>query len=182
VLHGNPRWSFLYRHPIHGLSDEHRCVALDCLGFGLSEDPPGFSYRPADHAAVVGEFVDELDLTDLTLLVHDWGGPTGHSCALDRPENVRALIVCNSWFWPIEDDRTVRLFSRLLGGPVGRLLAERYDAFARYVSRGRDRNRARRGPTPRAARRRGTCRSRRPTGPVGASAPRPRRRSPSRGK
>jgi haloalkane dehalogenase len=133
MLHGNPTWSFLYRHLIRGLSEEYRCVAPDYLGFGLSERPPGFSYRPADHAAVVAEFVETLGLTDLTLVVHDWGGPIGLSYALDHPETVRALVVCNSWFWPVEDDRPTRLFGRLLGGPVGRLLAERYDAFTRYV-------------------------------------------------
>lgn len=133
MLHGNPTWSFLYRHLVAGLSDEYRCVALDHLGFGLSEHPPGFSYRPEDHATVVAEFVEALGLTDLTLVVQDWGGPIGLSYALENPENVRALVAMNTWFWPIDDDRTTRLFSRLLGGPLGRILCERYNAFARYV-------------------------------------------------
>ncbi|MFC4357336.1 alpha/beta fold hydrolase [Halobium salinum] len=133
MLHGNPTWSFLYRHLVRGLGDEYRCIALDYLGFGLSERPPGFSYRPEDHAAVVAEFVAELGLTDLTLVVQDWGGPIGLSYALDHPENVRALVVMNTWVWPIDDDRVTRAFSRLLGGPLGRGLSKRYNVFARYV-------------------------------------------------
>ncbi|WP_101294495.1 alpha/beta fold hydrolase [Halegenticoccus soli] len=133
MLHGNPTWSFLYRHLVGGLSDEHRCVALDYLGFGLSEAPAGFSYRPEDHAAVVREFVETLALADVTLVVQDWGGPIGLSYALDRPENVRALVAMNSFAWPVRDDRHFRAFSWAAGGPVGRVLCERYDFFTRVV-------------------------------------------------
>lgn len=134
MLHGNPTWSFLYRHLVRGLSAEYRCIALDYLGFGLSENPPGsdFSYRPAEHAAVVAAFVEALDLAGVTLVVQDWGGPIGLSYALDHPENVCGLVVMNTWFWPA-DDLKQRGFSWLLGGPLGRRLCERYNAFARYV-------------------------------------------------
>jgi haloalkane dehalogenase len=133
-LHGNPTWSFLYRHLIRGLQAEYRCVALDHLGFGLSEhpDPAAFSYRPSDHAAVFESFVAELGLTDLVLVVHDWGGPIGLSYAADHPENVRGLVVMNTWCWPAEDLPT-RAFSWALGGPVGRWACERFDAFTRVV-------------------------------------------------
>jgi haloalkane dehalogenase len=132
-LHGNPTWSFLYREPIRALADEYRCVAPDYLGFGLSEKPADFSYRPEDHAAVIEEFVETLDLTDLILVVHDWGGPIGLSYALDHPENVRGVVVQNTFVWPVDDQRWSRTFAWLGGGPIGRRLCERYDAFARVV-------------------------------------------------
>ncbi|WP_254535324.1 alpha/beta fold hydrolase [Halomarina litorea] len=134
-LHGNPTWSFLYREPIRALGGEYRCVAPDYLGFGLSEkpDPKEFPYRPEDHAAVLAEFVEELGLEDLILVVHDWGGPIGLSYALDNPENVRALVVQNTFVWPVDDRLWSRAFSWLAGGPLGRRLCERYDAFTRVV-------------------------------------------------
>jgi haloalkane dehalogenase len=52
-LHGNPTWSFLYRHIVQGLKDRFRCVALDYPGFGLSAAPAGNRYTIAEHARVV---------------------------------------------------------------------------------------------------------------------------------
>ncbi|SFR53052.1 alpha/beta fold hydrolase [Halogeometricum limi] len=133
MLHGNPTWSFLYRHLVRGLSDRYRCVALDYLGFGLSERPEEFSYRPEDHAVVVEEFVEALGLEDVILVVQDWGGPIGLSYAVDHPENVRALVVMNTFAWPVDDDAHFRRFSALFGGALGRVLCERYDLFTRVV-------------------------------------------------
>ncbi|MFC7202454.1 alpha/beta fold hydrolase [Haloferax namakaokahaiae] len=133
MLHGNPTWSFLYRHLIRHLRGEYRCLALDYLGFGLSERPPGFSYLPEDHADVVEEFVEELGLEDIVLVVQDWGGPIGLSYAIDHPENVRGLVVMNTWLWPVADDPHFARFSRVLGGRIGRELCERFDLFTRVV-------------------------------------------------
>ncbi|WP_410766718.1 alpha/beta fold hydrolase [Haloferax sp. DFSO60] len=133
MLHGNPTWSFLYRHLIRHLRGEYRCIALDYLGFGLSERPPGFSYLPEDHADVVEEFIEALGLEDVVLVVQDWGGPIGLSYAIDHPENVRGLVVMNTWMWPVGDDPHFSRFSRLLGSRVGRLLCERFDLFTRVV-------------------------------------------------
>jgi haloalkane dehalogenase len=132
MLHGNPTWSFLYRYLVDGLSDEYRCIAPDYFGFGLSDKPPEWSYRPEDHAHVVAEFIEELGLTDVTLVVQDWGGPIGLSYALERPENVASLVIMNTFMWPIEDRQT-RLFGTVLGGPVGRYLIRRYNLFADQV-------------------------------------------------
>ncbi|EJN59778.1 alpha/beta fold hydrolase [Halogranum rubrum] len=132
-LHGNPTWSFLYRHLVSGLSDSYRCIAPDYLGFGLSDKPEDFSYRPEDHARVVARFLDELELTDVTFVVQDWGGPIGLDYATRHPENVRALVVLNTWMWPVEHDRRTRLFSRAFDNPVGKRLVTRHNGFARWV-------------------------------------------------
>ena len=50
MVHGTPTWSFLYRHLIKALRERYRCLAPDHLGFGLSDRPPGWSYRPEAHA------------------------------------------------------------------------------------------------------------------------------------
>ena len=82
MCHGNPTWSFLYRDVIKPLRGEFRCIALDYPGFGLSERPSGYGYRPADHAKIVTKLIRELDLSDLIVMGHDWGGPIGLAAAL----------------------------------------------------------------------------------------------------
>ncbi len=126
MLHGNPTWSFLYRHLIRRLAPTFRCIAPDYLGFGRSDKPPEAAYEPPAQAA-------RVEPRALTLVVHDWGGPIGLSYALRHPENVRRLVVANSWMWPLDDDAWIALFSRLAGSPLGRTLVLRYNAFARFV-------------------------------------------------
>ncbi len=116
LLHGNPTWSFLYRDIIIQLRDRFRCVAVDYPGFGLSVRPQGYGYTPGEHAKIVGELVDHLQLDSLLIMGQDWGGPIGLSVAVTAPERVRGLIAGNTWFWPI--DRLMnKLFSRVLSSP-----------------------------------------------------------------
>src|SRR5207247_4256473 len=77
LLHGNPTWSFLYRKIIAGLKDEFRCVALDYPGYGMSTAPPGYRFTPAEYCTVLERFVDRLNLSELTVMIQDWGGPIG---------------------------------------------------------------------------------------------------------
>jgi haloalkane dehalogenase len=121
MLHGNPTWSFLYRNVIAGLRDRHRCVAVDYPGFGLSSPRPGYRFTPAEHADVMEQLVLALDLRDVTLMVQDWGGPIGFAVATRHPERFTAFVIGNTWAWPKSDPMT-QLFSRLLGGSVGRRL------------------------------------------------------------
>jgi haloalkane dehalogenase len=121
LLHGNPTWSFLYRRINTGLRDRYRCIAVDYPGFGLSTARPGYGFMPAEHADIVGRLVRRLDLRDVTLMVQDWGGPIGFAVATRQPERFGALVIGNTWAWP-KADLPTQLFSRLLGGPVGRRL------------------------------------------------------------
>lgn len=130
MIHGNPTWSFLYRHLVRGLSDSYRCIAPDLLGFGLSERPPDFSYRPASHARVVGRLFDALDVTDAVIVGHDWGGPIGLEVATRRPDAVAGLVMMNTWMWP-RRDRHARLFSRFFATPLGKRLVLRNNVSAR---------------------------------------------------
>ena len=162
LLHGNPTWSFLYREIVTGLRSDYRCVALDYPGFGLSGAPPGYGFTPAEHADVVAGFVRHLDLTGVTMMVQDWGGPIGFAVATRQPERFHSFVIANTWAWPKSDVGT-QAFSRLLGGPVGRYLIERRNFFVETILPGNVRRRrltddemnAYRGPFP-------TIRSRRP--------------------
>jgi haloalkane dehalogenase len=124
MCHGNPTWSFLYRHVISELRDHYRCVAVDYPGFGLSDRPAGYAYTPTEHARVVGELVAKLDLSEMLVMGHDWGGPIGLSVACANPDRVSGLILGNTWFWPA--DRRARIFSRVMSTwPLQRAITHR---------------------------------------------------------
>lgn len=129
MVHGTPTWSFLYRDLIKGLRDRYRCVAPDHLGFGLSDKPAGASYRPEDQAQRLGRLIDTLALEDITLVVHDFGGPIGLAYAIEHPTSVRRLVLFNTWMWSFVGDRQMQWIARVFAGRLGRLLYERW-AFA----------------------------------------------------
>jgi haloalkane dehalogenase len=102
-LHGNPTWSFLYRGIIIRLRKRFRCIAIDYPGFGLSVRPStGYDYTPGEHAGIVRDLVQHLDLKDLTVMGQDWGGPIGLRVAADELSRIRALVMGNTWFWPLD--------------------------------------------------------------------------------
>jgi haloalkane dehalogenase len=129
LLHGNPTWSFLYRDIIKGLRDHFRCVALDYPGFGLSTAAPEYAFTPAEHARVVERFMLDLDLSEITVMMQDWGGPIGLGVAGRHPDRFGALVIGNSWAWPVNGEPRFERFSRFAGGPVGSLLIRHFNAF-----------------------------------------------------
>ncbi|MGF0246977.1 haloalkane dehalogenase [Rhodococcus erythropolis] len=100
--HGSPTWSFLYRKVVAGLRDRYRCIAVDYLGFGLSERPHNFGYRISQHATILGELINHLQLDGFVLMGQDWGGPIGLGTATERADRVRGIVLGNTVFWPIE--------------------------------------------------------------------------------
>jgi pimeloyl-ACP methyl ester carboxylesterase len=129
-VHGNPAWSFEFRNMIKAFSGTHRCIAMDHIGFGLSDKPGTWSYLPADHAANLALLLESLDLTGITLVVGDWGGPIGLSFALDHPDRIRNVVITNTWLWSVKDDWYYQAFSRFVGGPAGRWLIRNHNFFA----------------------------------------------------
>lgn len=133
MVHGNPTSSFLYRDVARDLlARGYRVVAADHYGFGLSAKPSDaeFGYRPSDHAAVLTEFVDALDLRDVTLLVQDWGGPIGLGMAVQRPDRIGSVLIMNTWAWQVTEadvNGPYGALTRWSQGnhePLGRQLAE----------------------------------------------------------
>ena len=133
MVHGNPTWSFLYRHLIGSLRGRCRCVAPDHLGFGLSDKPPDWSYLPREHARNFTALVGHLGLEQITLVVQDWGGPIGLSYAIEHPDNLRALVILNTWMWPVERNLRFVSFSRLMGSRPGRIGITRLNLFVRLL-------------------------------------------------
>ena len=135
LLHGNPTWGFLYRDVIGPLVQSgRRIIVPDMIGFGLSEKPTREHAHTLDgHTANLVSLVRQLGLTRVTVVCHDWGGPTGLSFAMSNPDRVRALVVMSTWAWPRPPaEFHTRLFPwRLMHAPlVGPYLLGRHNVLA----------------------------------------------------
>jgi haloalkane dehalogenase len=139
LCHGNPMWSFLYRHIIVALRDRFRCIAADLHGFGLSERPPGYGYLAEEHVRTLGELVDHLGLDDFVVMGQDWGGPTGLGVAVERAQRVHGVVLGNTWFWSATP--FFRTFSLVASTAPAQYLILRHNQFVKgFVPRVIQRN------------------------------------------
>lgn len=99
-VHGNPTWGFYWREVVRAFSPSHRVVVPDHLGCGRSDKPQDWPYRLAGHIENLEALVLHLDLHDITLVVHDWGGAIGLGVAGRHPERFRALVLTNTGAFP----------------------------------------------------------------------------------
>jgi haloalkane dehalogenase len=135
MLHGNPSWSYYWRHLVSGLSDKYRCIVPDHVGMGLSDRPDD-----AHYAYTLQSRIDDLDALlqhlgidgPVTLAVHDWGGAIGFGWALRDPARVKRLVITNTAAFPLPAAK--RFPKRLAMGRDSRLggwLIRRFNLFAR---------------------------------------------------
>jgi len=96
MVHGNPTWSFYWRHLICAWRERYRVIAVDHLGCGLSDQPQDYPYSLQNHTANLLQLVDELDLREITLFAHDWGGAIGLGAAVARPDRFRRFVLFNT--------------------------------------------------------------------------------------
>lgn len=96
MVHGNPTWSFYYRTLVKPFADNYRCVVPDHIGCGLSDKPQDWPYRLDDHIDNLCQLIEHLDLKDITLVVHDWGGAIGFGAAVRMPERFKRFVVFNT--------------------------------------------------------------------------------------
>ena len=128
LLHGEPTWSYLWRNIIPQLPG--RKIAPDLIGFGESDKPEDIGWYSYDrHVESITRLVETLDLRDLTLVVHDWGGPIGLRFAVENPDRVARLAILNTGVGggraPSETWLRFRAAVRSAGGSldIGRLVA-----------------------------------------------------------
>jgi haloalkane dehalogenase len=97
-FHGEPTWSFLWRTVIPPVRDAgYRCIAPDLPGFGRSDKPMELEWYDYDrHTASVAALLEQLDVRDATIVVHDWGGPIGLRLAVEQPERVARMVVLDT--------------------------------------------------------------------------------------
>lgn len=96
MLHGNPTWSYYYRHLVRALAPGIRCIVPDHVGMGLSAKPAGRAYTLETRIADVAALVAELGLSRIHLVVHDWGGAIGFGLAGGMSERIGRLAIMNT--------------------------------------------------------------------------------------
>lgn len=139
MLHGNPSWSYYWRHAVLGLRDRYRCIVPDHIGMGLSDKP-----ADAEYTYTLQSRIDDLDclLTKLdpgdrlTLAVHDWGGMIGFGWALRHAHRIRRLVVLNTAAFPLPAAKPMPWqlnFGR--NSRLGALAIRGFNAFAAGAAR-----------------------------------------------
>lgn len=96
LFHACPFWSFSFREVIKEFSRDHRVIAMDLLGFGLSDKPAEFDYTINGYVAVLEEFLWRLGLNKMIFVLHGWGGTVGMGYAVRHPNFISSLVIMNS--------------------------------------------------------------------------------------
>jgi haloalkane dehalogenase len=117
-VHGTPSWSFDFRNVIKRLSAHYRCIAVDHIGFGLSDKPARYDYATPTHSRTLEKFIIAQRLQPFHLVVHDFGGPIGFDVAIRHPHLVGKIVVLNSWLWSVQQEPEYVRLSRLLKSPL----------------------------------------------------------------
>jgi len=100
MVHGNPTWSFYWRNLVLAFRDRYRVVVPDHIGCGLSDKPQDYPYRLSQHIENLVRLIEHLNLSDISLLVHDWGGAIGLGAALQVPDRVARIVLFNTGAYP----------------------------------------------------------------------------------
>ncbi len=100
-LHGNPTSSYLWRNIIPYLTSQGRCIAPDLIGMGKS-DKPDLDYRFSDHSKYLEGFIEKLGLTNVTLVIHDWGSGLGFHYAMRNESNIKGIAFMEALVKPME--------------------------------------------------------------------------------
>ena len=145
-VHGEPTWSYLWRKVIPPVLEAgHRCIAPDHAGFGRSDKPTDLGWYSYDrHSELFADLLEQLDVRDATIVVHDWGGPIGLRAAIDHPDRIARMVIMDTGLFtgeqPMSDAwKTFRDFVErtedlpvafLVKGAVARGLDD--DVFAAY--------------------------------------------------
>lgn len=111
MLHGEPTWSYLYRHMIPICTAAgHRVIAPDLIGFGKSDKPVKVSdYSYQSHMDWLLSLVEQLDLRDITLVCQDWGSLLGLRLAAENSDRFRAIVVGNGML-PTGEEKVPKAF------------------------------------------------------------------------
>lgn len=133
MVHGNPTWSFYYRDLIKTFAKDHRVVALDHMGCGLSDLPPdNYNFTLEQRVLDLTQLIESLGLKNITLVVHDWGGMIGFTYATRFPANIKRLVVFNSAAFKNPKDLKLPFSIRLCRTPaIGAFVVKGLNGFCR---------------------------------------------------
>ncbi len=132
-LHGFPASSYSWRNIIPYLAPLGRCIAVDLIGMGKS-DKPDIPYTIADHIHYIEQFIETMQLKQVTLVMHGWGSIIGCDYAMRHEKNCRGLVFYESYIQPLDNEGLSLPYQEQLVA-----LQAKHDAFAndpiRYVDK-----------------------------------------------
>ncbi len=135
-IHGNPTSSYIWRNILPRVAQEtgRRGIAPDLLGFGKS-DKPDVDYSLLLHERIVEGFIEQLRLTNIIMVLQDWGGPLGAAYAVRRPDNVRGITLMETFLWDTNwrDFGGFKVVFRLFRSPVGYLMLQVFNMFVEQL-------------------------------------------------
>lgn len=133
MVHGNPTWSFYYRNLISRLSDRFRAIAVDHIGCGLSDKPSNYDYCLERNIDNLCSLVESLDLNDVTLIAHDWGGAIGLGALQRLRPRFKKIVLFNTAAFP---PPYIPFRIRVCRWPVfGKIGLQGFNLFARAAIR-----------------------------------------------
>ncbi len=135
MVHGNPTWSFYYRHLVRALRDDYRVIVPDHVGCGRSETPPRtvYDYSLKSRVDDLERLLDGIDANRrVTLVLHDWGGMIGMAWAARHPDAVARLVLLNTAAFPLPREKTLPWQIKWCRTPLlGPLLVQGLNMFCR---------------------------------------------------
>jgi len=138
MVHGNPTWSYYYRHLVLALRGTHRCLVPDHIGCGLSDKPTleRYGYTLRERVDDFAAWMDAVNLSEkITLIVHDWGGMIGMSWAVRHPERIARIVVLNTAAFSLPPTKSLPWALKLgRDSQFGRYLISRHNLFARAAT------------------------------------------------
>jgi haloalkane dehalogenase len=132
-VHGTPEWSFGFRDMVKSLRQDFRCVAIDHLGFGLSDKPEQANYSVEAHSRRLTKFIEHLQLTDITIVANDFGGGISLGYALLHSDNVKRIVLFNTWMWSLRDDKNFSGPASVVDSWLGRFLYKKLNGPVTYI-------------------------------------------------
>ena len=138
MVHGNPSWSFYYRNLVTALAPRHRCIVPDHIGCGFSDKPDDdrYDYTLARRTDDLERLLEHLGIeSNITLVVHDWGGMIGMAYAARHPERIQRLVVMNTAAFHLPPTKRLPLALRICRDTLlGSLLVRGLNAFSLAAS------------------------------------------------
>jgi haloalkane dehalogenase len=133
LLHGQPTWSYLYRHIVTSLAQQgFRAIAPDLIGYGKSDKPTDrTAYSLKHHIGWLTDLVTQLDLRDITLVAQDWGGPIGFGALARQPDRFASVVAANTILHTADDGLAGKLTWAVHGTEDGRVVLQ--EALVDYL-------------------------------------------------
>jgi len=132
-VHGTPEWSFGFRDLVKDLKKDFRCVAIDHLGFGLSDKTAEASYTVESHVNRLTKFISKLELSDLTIVANDFGGGIALGYAVAHSGNINKIILFNTWCWSLKEDPHFSKPANAIDSWFGRFLYKKLNLPVKYL-------------------------------------------------